>query len=213
MVQKRDIFQIYRKESRLVRFYIHIKLKICPFLRLESFFPSRGKIVDLGCGNGLFANILSLGSPEREIWGFDLDEKKIRIAQKTQGKGRKTRFEPGNIVNMDYPSADIFSLIDVLYLIPYHWQEKIIRKCYLSLPQGGILFIKEMDTLPKWKYFWNFIQETLAVKIVGFTLGEKFYFRSREDFRRILAQRGFQVTTIPLDKGYAYPHIAYICVK
>jgi len=32
-----------------------------------------------------------------------------------------------------------------------------------------------MDTRPRWKYAWNMIQETLAVKVIGFTLGSRFF--------------------------------------
>ena len=72
---------------------------------------------------------------------------------------------------MDYPEGDVFSLIDVLYLIRPEKQEIILTKSYSALEKGGFLIIKEMDTKPSWKYLWNLIQETAAVKIIGLTLG------------------------------------------
>jgi hypothetical protein len=70
-----------------------------------------------------------------------------------------------------------------------------------------------MDTKPRWKYAWNLLQESLAVKLIGFTLGERFYFRSQSEYQKILEQIGFTVRPVPLDKAYWYPHIAYICTK
>ena len=209
----KEILELYRENGFLIKIYILIKLKICPYLRIETFFPEKGKMVDLGCGNGLFSNLLGLKSSAREIIGFDLDRKKIRIAKRTQKLRSRIEFQTGNIVEMDYPKADLFALIDVLYLIPFDKQEIILKKCYSSLDKGGILIIKEMDTKPSWKYKWNMIQETLAVKIIGLTLGEKFYFRSRNEFSRILIALGFKVHPVKLDKGYWYPHILYICEK
>ncbi|MGB3863897.1 MAG: hypothetical protein WA915_17620, partial [Candidatus Aminicenantaceae bacterium] len=100
-----------------------------------------------------------------------------------------------------------------LYLIPYDKQELILQKCYQSLQPGGILIIKEMDTAPRWKYAWNLFQETFAVKLIGFTLGERFYFQSQKDYKGILQRIGFSVKPVPLDKGYWYPHIVYVCTK
>ena len=92
---------------------------------METIFPREGKIIDLGCGNGLFPNILKLKSTNRKITGIDLDYKKIRIAKKTQKDRSAIKFQTGNIVAMNYPVSDIISLIDVLYLIPFETQEII----------------------------------------------------------------------------------------
>ena len=116
-------------------------------------------------------------------------------------------------MDADYPLGDVITLVDVLYLIPYDKQKIILQKCHQSLPQGGTLIIKEMDTRPRWKYVWNLLQETLAVKLIGFTLGERFFFRSQGEYLKILGQIGFTVKPVQLDKGYWYPHIVYICKK
>ncbi|NIM90306.1 MAG: methyltransferase domain-containing protein [Candidatus Aminicenantes bacterium] len=212
-VLKKEILDLYQEHGLLTHLYIKIKLKICPFIRMESFFPNKGKIIDLGCGNGLFPNILKLRSNAREIIGFDLDEKKIRAAKKTEKDRPGLEFRRGNIIEEDYPRGDVFSLIDVLYLIPYKKQKIILRKCSSALSAGGILIIKEMDTKPLWKYLWNQVQETFAVKIVGLTLGERFYFRSRKEFQDILTDLGFKIKSVRLDTGYWYPHIIYVCKK
>ncbi|MCP2621208.1 class I SAM-dependent methyltransferase [Candidatus Aminicenantes bacterium AC-334-E05] len=181
---------------------------------MEKYFPRRGEIIDLGCGNGLFTNLLKLGSKERKITGYDLDEKKIQIARKTQEISNSgINFYHADILKIDYPESDVFCLSDVLYLIPYKQQYLILKKCYSSLRKNGLLVIKEIDTKPKWKYLWNFFQETFAVKILNFTLGRNFYFRGENEFKKILSEIGFKVKVIRLDKGYWYPHILYLCYK
>jgi len=76
MVGKTEIFRAFRTAGPLTKAYLGIKFKICPLLQVEPHLPRRGRLVDLGCGKGLFAAILSLGSAERRITGFDLDPKK-----------------------------------------------------------------------------------------------------------------------------------------
>jgi 2-polyprenyl-6-hydroxyphenyl methylase/3-demethylubiquinone-9 3-methyltransferase len=213
MVDKKELLNHYSEAGFITRAYLKIKLKICPLLQLEAYFPRQGTIIELGCGNGLFSNILSLGSSERQVIGLDLDEKKIHVANETKTQGAQTTYQIGDVVCADYPQGNVISLIDVLYLIPFDNQELMLRKCYQSLPPGGTLIIKEMDTKPRWKYAWNLLQETLAVKLIGFTLGERFYFRSQSDYMEILQRLGFSVKPIALHSGYWYPHIAYISTK
>jgi 2-polyprenyl-3-methyl-5-hydroxy-6-metoxy-1,4-benzoquinol methylase len=215
MVDKRDIYRAFRRSGLLTKLYLRLKFKICPLLAVEPFLPARGEIIDLGCGNGLFAALLTLGSAGRRITGFDLDPKKIRVAQELQEANAwsNINFRLNDIVDMDYPQADVFTLIDILYLIPYADQKTILRKCARSLRPGGMLVIKEMDTRPRWKYTWNMIQETLAVKVIGFTLGSRFYFRSCPDFMTVLSSLGFETTVVELHRGYWYPHILYVCRK
>ena len=212
-IELKDIFSLYGESGLVTRSYLRIKLKICPLVLLVSLFPKEGKIIELGCGSGLFANILAIGSNKRQIVGADMDENKIALAERTKDPLASIEYTAGKIVTMDYPTGEVFSLIDVLYLIPYDAQEVILRKCADALAPKGMLVIKEMDTRPRWKYIWNYCQETLAVKIIGFTLGERFYFRSRENFENLLKGLGFSVNTVRLDKGYWYPHIAYVCTR
>ncbi len=214
MVDKKKLYKLYKNTDLLTKLFIRIKLKICPFLKMEEYFPKKGKIIDLGCGNGLFSNLLKLGSMDRKIIGYDLDEKKIKIAKKTQyKKNPDINFYHADILKVDYPISNVFCLSDVLYLIPYEKQEIILRKCYASLKKGGILIIKEVDTKPKWKYWWNFFQEIISVKILNLTLGKNFYFKGEKEYMEILSEIGFKVKVVRLDKGYWYPHILYLCFK
>jgi 2-polyprenyl-3-methyl-5-hydroxy-6-metoxy-1,4-benzoquinol methylase len=213
MLNREAIYSLYRNCGLATKLYLRIKFRICPFQALETYFPRAGKVIDLGCGNGVFSNLLKLGSPSREIIGFDLDPKKIRAARKAHKDVGGLEFQVSNITDMDYPSGDVFSIIDVLYLIPSDKQEEMLRKCYQALSKGGTLILKDMDTRPRWKYLWNIFQETIAVKIIEFTRGGKFYFRGRSDYLRLLEAIGFKVKSISLDRGYSYPHVLFIAVK
>ncbi len=213
MLNREEVYRLYRNCGPATKLYLRIKLRICPFLALETYFPRAGKVIDLGCGNGVFSNLLKLGSPSREILGFDLDPKKIKTAREVHKDIPGLEFRVSNITDMDYPMSDVISMIDVLYLIPYSRQEAMLRKCHGALRKGGTLILKDMDSRPRWKYLWNIFQETLAVKMIGFTLGGRFYFRKQSDYLSLLESIGFRVQPVSLDKGYWYPHILYVCIK
>jgi SAM-dependent methyltransferase len=213
VLTRKNVLRLYRDRSFGTRLYIAVKLRICPLLAVETYFPKRGTVLDLGSGNGFFSSLLKLGSPERTVVGMDLDPKKIKQARLLEERFEGLSFSEGDIAEAPYPPADIVSIIDVLYLIPYDVQERILRRAFAALRPGGVLLLKDMDTRPRRKYAWNYFQETVSVRIVGFTLGGKFYFRSREDYARLLEGIGFRVEAVPLDRGQCYPHILYVCRK
>jgi len=213
MVKKKDIYRAFRGHGVPARLYLGVKLMICPVRRVETYVPTRGKVVDLGCGSGLMAALFMLGSEERRVVGFDLDPKKVQAARRLKERWPTLEFHEADLIALHVPDAQAVTIVDVLYLIPYAQQEEILKRCFEALPPGGVLVLKDMDTRPSWKYAWNYFQETLAVKIIGFTLGSLFYFRSRDNFRRILEGLGFKVEIVPLDKRYWYPHILFLCRK
>lgn len=214
MLEKKDILRFYKDASFGTRLYITIKLRICPLLEVETYFPERGTVLDLGCGNGFFSSLLKLGSPRRTVVGMDLDPRKIAQARRLETRLGGLSFAEGNITEAAYPGpVDIVSLIDVLYLIPHDLQERILRRAYDALRPGGRLLLKDMDTRPRRKYAWNFFQETVAVKLVGFTLGSRFYFRSRSDYVHLLESIGFKVEAVPLDRRQIHPHILFLATK
>jgi len=212
-VTRRAVYGLFRGAGFPMKLYPRLKFRMCPILRIEAYVPDGCDILDLGCGNGLFTAILKLGSPDRKIIGIDLDARKITAARRFLGKLRGVDFRLGNVVSAPYPKTGACTIIDVLYLLPVETQNAILKKCAGALPSGGTLILKEMDLAPRWKYAWNVVQETISVKIVGFTLGSRFHFRSREDYVSTLAGLGFDTEIIPLHQGYAYSHILYVARK
>jgi len=140
----------------------------------------------------------------------DLDPRKVEAARRVHEGAAGLSFETADIVELDYPEADVYTLVDVLYLSPFEAQERILRKAFAALRPGGVIVLKDMDRRPRWKYIWNACQETIAVKLVGFTLGSRFYFRSADDYRRLMEDIGYAVEVVRLDKGQPYPHVAIL---
>jgi SAM-dependent methyltransferase len=213
MVALRDIYRAFAGHGLLTQVYLRVKLRICPVRRVETYLPPAGRVLDLGCGNGLMAALFMLGSSRRRVTGFDLDPGKVRAARRLKARWPSLEFEVADLAARRFPACESAVLVDVLYLIPRPKQDAILAECYRALRPGGLLLLKEMDTRPRWKYAWNYFQETLAVKVLGFTLGGRFYFRPRADCFRTLEGLGFRVRVVRLDRGYAYPHILYLCRK
>lgn len=195
------------------RFHVWGRSKLCPFKALASFVPKQGKIIDVGCGHGLFSKYLKQESSARDIRGLDVDKKKIAFARANFSRDGLV-FEDRDLLVHDIDcEADCIVIVDVLYLIPYARQREIIRRCRELLRENGMLLIKEIDNTPSWKASFNRFEETLAVKILRITHGKEFYFHHAEDFRKVLVEEGFSVNVHALDRGYPHSHVAFVCRK
>jgi SAM-dependent methyltransferase len=209
-----DLKSVLKKYSHLTiqdKAHIFIRTITVPWNLILSNFPSGHTLIDVGCGHGLFINLLSSTQHGfNQYIGVDADAGKIAVAR--QIENNNISFYNIDIFHFE-KSADVYSFFDVLYLIPYDIQEKLINHIFRKLPEGGYLVIKEIGTKPSWKFTLNRLQETLSVKIFKITLGENFYFRSEEEYRNLLEDIGFVVKVNKIDKGYLHPHILYICKK
>jgi 2-polyprenyl-3-methyl-5-hydroxy-6-metoxy-1,4-benzoquinol methylase len=181
---------------------------LCPMQKLASYVPQTGAIMDLGCGHGMFTQLLARESNQREVIGVDLDARKIEIAR--QVSLPNLRFILGDVADVDLPPVQAVTILDVFYLIPYEVQERLLAAAAARLAPDGVIVLKEMAETPRWKVRLNWLEETLAVKILHITQGSEFYFRPCADWQKLLGDLGFQVETIPLDHGYYHPHIVFI---
>ncbi|NWF69813.1 MAG: methyltransferase domain-containing protein [Chloroflexi bacterium] len=195
------------------RTHLRVRWLVCPLQKIASYVPKNGVIVDLGCGHGLFTLLLARGSAARQVIGIDLDRDKIALAQTLRQEN--LRFIAGDIAQQtaaDLPAAQAVTITDVLYLVPYAAQEQLLRACAARLAADGVLVLKEMAERPRWKAWLNWLEETLAVRLLRITetTAAGFYFRPRADWMALLESMGFCVEVIALDKGYYHPHAVFV---
>ncbi len=79
---------------------------LVPAQFLQSSGPGLRRIVEIGCGDGTFTNLMALLMPEVEIVGIDTDARKIEKAQGTVGRRGNIRFVQGNALTMDEIPCD-----------------------------------------------------------------------------------------------------------
>ncbi|MHB8748868.1 MAG: class I SAM-dependent methyltransferase [Aggregatilineales bacterium] len=190
-----------------------IRWRVCPFQAIAAHVPAHGVIVDFGCGHGLFTQLLARQSPHRDLIGVDLDAHKIAIAQQLTATLPNLRFIVGDVAAADIPLVQAVIILDVFYLVPFDAQERLLAACAQKLAPAGVIILKDMAERPRWKVWLNWLEETLAVRVLRITLGDKFYFRSRAGWQALFHRLGFTVETIRLDRGYYHPHVLFIACK
>lgn len=176
-----------------------------PFEALERFVPKDGQIVDLGCGYGIFANLLGVMSEKRKILGVDLDDSKMRHAAKGI---RNVDFRIADITKTEIAPVDCILLIHVLHhLNAYEEQEPLLKACVEKLKSGGKLIIAEIDRKPRWKFFLTRIADRILYNF------HKPYYRFPEKMIALLGKFPVGIKTEIMHQGTPFSHITYICTK
>jgi len=120
---------------------------------INSKIKSNSKILDLGCGPGLYAT--QLCRKGHEITGLDISENSIKYAIKNSDKDNLSiNYKCENYLEIDYQNE--FDVVLLIYcdfgVLSIENQKLILQKIYRSLKSNGIFIFDVMSH----QYFSNF---------------------------------------------------------
>jgi len=150
---------LYRDTPGLARFTQSRRPSICPFDLLVEAVPAKGRMLDIGCGAGLFLGLIATFRPEGVGIGFDSSRDAISIAQgMSQRLPRQGRLEfEHRDVQDSWPDGlfDVVSMVDVLHHVPSEAQGAVVRQALGKAAPGGIFIYKDMAPRPLWAAMGN----------------------------------------------------------
>lgn len=174
---------------------------ILPLDLIDKNLPPKGKIVDLGCGEGTVA--LSLANNKaRQVIGIDINKKRIPVSRK-----KNLKFIVDNLNSINLSSIQGAVLSDVLHHLNYKQQYTLISKVYHYLEKGGVLIVKEIDKE-------ELIRSSLS-RLWDFLLypKDKIFFSKKSDFEMVLKKIGFQTRVLRPCRYFPGSTTLYICKK
>lgn len=203
----------YRHAPIAVRLTVHARAFVADLAYVERYVPRQGFIVDIGCGHGLFANVLVEASAQRRVLGIDRDARRIEVARATVQGREGLRFEVGDAREAPLPPCDGMTMIDLLHVLPPDDRLRILRAAASALPEGGPVVVKAQERALDVRYALTYAQEVLSSSLrVRRGAPRRFQFPSREEAMRLFREAGFNVDVVQLPSR-PYTDVIYLARK
>jgi 2-polyprenyl-3-methyl-5-hydroxy-6-metoxy-1,4-benzoquinol methylase len=125
-------------------------------------------VLDIGCGSGLFLNLLSHQGRISYGVGFDASLKAIEIARDASSEiepGPRSEFKHLS-VETDWPEGlfDVVSMIDVLHHIDPKEQRNALERAVSKVAPGGIFLFKDIGIRPFWRAWANRLHDLVLAR-------------------------------------------------
>lgn len=198
-------------DSKLIRAYCKARFMIININILQMLgLCLRGKrrVLDVGCGFGLFGCYFASMYPEIEYRGYDLNAERIKKAQTAAKKlGLKNvEFACGDARALAIKDKfDAIFMVDLLHHIDDAAKANLLAACAAHLAHGGRLVIKDVTTHPFPKIAFTWALDVLMTR--GFDM----WFRSEQYFYEKLTRHFNRVEMYPIVDWLPYPHVIYLC--
>jgi 2-polyprenyl-3-methyl-5-hydroxy-6-metoxy-1,4-benzoquinol methylase len=207
------ISNIARALPPIERVYANIRFSILrPKLLsvMDLLLTDEGRILDVGCGFGLFAAYFGQTQPARRIVGVDPDARRIELARRvSRGLGLANEFSVGDVRDADVQGPfDAVYVLDVMHHIPESSQRDVLARLRDVLVPGGTLIVKDITTEPR---FGLLFTELLDRVMVGFN--EPLAYRHHRDWGAMLSELGFKVRMVRVPDVLPYPHVVIAATK
>jgi 2-polyprenyl-3-methyl-5-hydroxy-6-metoxy-1,4-benzoquinol methylase len=178
---------------------------------MDLLLTDEGRILDVGCGFGLFAAYFGQTHARRRIVGVDPDARRIGIARRvTTSLGlRDYSFVVGDVRSAALERGfDAAYVLDVMHHLPKEDQRPVLERLRGLLVPGGMLLVKDITTEPRLGLLFT---ETLDRLMVG--RREPLAYRHHREWGEMLTDLGFKVRMVRVPDVLPYPHVVIAATK
>src|SRR3990167_8534796 len=116
--------------------YHFLRKAILPLDEIDKNLPKKGKIFDLGCGEGVISKYLAKNK-KRIVIGIDSDEKRL-----PKQKTKNLSFKNADIRSVSLKGSSGVVISDVLHHLNLKDQKSLLKKIAEELRNEGVLVIK-----------------------------------------------------------------------
>ena len=159
---------LYVEGPAMARAMQHYRPYISPFELLLPLVPPASRVLDIGCGSGLFLGLLAATGRLSAGLGIDSSRPAIALANRMASGlpgGSGVRFECRDAsAPLPAEKYDVISLIDVMHHIPPAHQRAVLEQAIERVAPGGRLIYKDMVARPFWRAFANRAHDLLIAR-------------------------------------------------
>ena len=178
---------------------------------IGQYLPERGRVLDVGCGFGLFSLYYASVRPALRLEGLDKNPRRIEMARRAAARlglanvsyrvGDATDFRGGEEL------YDAAYMLDIVHHIPPDTVAPLVEQLAKVLPAGGRLLIKDVERRPFYKRWF-----THALDLAMDPRSPVRYWGA-EELTPVLEAAGFRVYRHLMVDVLPYPHILYVCER
>lgn len=202
-----DLFLFYLPFGLLCSLKVILRILILPFWKIDDTLPKKGKIIDIGCGDGGLTNYLSLRAKERTLVGIDFTKKRINLAKNSIKGLRGIAFIQGNVITTNLDKADAYLLVDVLHHIEFSVQKKLLNVVVKKMDDNSVLVIKEVDDSNFFPFWFGHLIEKILYP------GQIICTRSKKDWLGLFTSLGLSYKVESGSLFFPDSTLIFVCKK
>ena len=177
---------------------------------IGQYLPARGRVLDLGCGFGLFSLYYATVRPALTVEGLDRNARRIGMARAAAARlGRpNVRYEVGDV--MDWKGGERFDaayLLDIVHHIPPEAVRPLVEQVARTLPEGGRLLVKDVDRHPAYKRWFTHALD----KVMDPAASVRYW--DTDELQGLLESVGFDVHRHLMVDVLPYPHVVIAATR
>jgi SAM-dependent methyltransferase len=215
----------YRGAGRYAWHFAKGKLGSDPvfhFILRQGLLPQRGRLFDLGCGQGVLMALLR-AARERfaegqwphdwppppaalQTHGVELRSLRAQAARLALGDEAVTH---GDIREVALPACSAITILDVLVYLDADEQRAVLQRCARALEAGGLLLLREADAGGGAAFHFTRWAERLACWTRG-QLRQRLLYRPAGEWKALLGSLGFMVSAEPMSAGTPFGNVLFI---
>lgn len=216
----------YRRSGRYAWHFAKGKLGGDPvfrFLLRTPVLPSAGRLLDLGCGQGVLMALLRSAAarhaegawpadwppPPRnlDLQGVELGFRRARTAQAALGDGATV--VRGDIREVPLPRSRAIVILDVLLYLGRDDQARVLARCAEALEPGGVLVLREADAGAGVRFSVTRWAERAACWSRG-QWRQPLLYRPAPEWAALLRGLGFTVAMTPMSSGTPFGNVLFV---
>jgi uncharacterized protein (DUF2062 family)/SAM-dependent methyltransferase len=205
--------------------FARAKLRSDPLYRTVvcgGLLPGGERLLDVGCGCGLMLAALAearacvrtgtgapgLGTPAlyELMTGIDVRPRVVRIARKALGDAAEILEADGRMLLPSHYDAVL--ICDVLHMMDYDEQEKVLEAARTWLRSGGVLIVREADAASGWRFRAAAVGNTMKALMLG-QWKQAFYFRTRREWAELFRKHGLAATIVANGEGTPFASVLF----
>ena len=189
----------------------------------HGLIPDNARILDIGCGQGLLASWLLAAKTmhsngnwpahwpaapiPRSIHGIELMPRDVQRAQRALGNA--ATFTTSDMCKIDFGHTDVIVILDVLHYVSIAAQDGVLQRVRHALAPDGTLLLRVGDAGGGLRFKTSIWVD----RVVSFARGHsnmRLHCRTLTAWRSALAELGFSVSALPMNKGTPFANVLLV---